>query len=290
MSEKAAKCIDYSKWDKIDYSDDDDDSTDSIQGPTVTRLDEPSTITYNPDGSLNIHKKTNRTDSKKSVKSITSNSSKSEVPVGKDSMDSEKLCQLTKNGGEFISPKTNTESFWCQDRYEATLSIVYDHSIITSKDIRVDINGVLNFSDRFSAVGGGREVNDETKGTIIVRSVSHEIPIFQGQLAYPIYLAEDEDQVDWEIDSLSPQKKLIKITLLKAVPMQGLSVWWSRPVIDYPQIDVIKDVKERNNGTDGKDKSEQMKEVWEKAHRMFREKVQQRQTKSIDISSSQDIA
>ena len=54
---KTIKGIDYSKWDKMDFSDDDDESANSEQNiPRVTRLDEPSRVTCYNDGSINIRK------------------------------------------------------------------------------------------------------------------------------------------------------------------------------------------------------------------------------------------
>ena len=166
-------------------------------------------------------------------------------------------------------------------------SIAFDGAKIASRDIQVEVSGALNYKDRFAAVGGNRPIdreNDSSKGEIIIRASSYIL--FKGQLAYSIYLPENEEEVDWEIDASDSSKKLVKITLLKALPMQGLTIWWSKPFLTYPEIDVVRDIKDRDkkktSGQSVKD-HEQMKSVWDEAHRMFKEKVKNREKEVIDI-------
>jgi len=158
----------------------------------------------------------------------------------------------------------------------------------------VEVKGALNFVDRFAAVGGNKETNSENanskgRGEICIRT-SNGLNIFQGYLAYSIYLPEGEEEVDWEIDATDPRKKFIKITMLKALPMQGLTIWWSRPVLDYPEINVVKDIKGRGNttgseGATSESRQEKMKATWDEAHRLFREKIKKREKQSININT-----
>ena len=47
--------VDYSKWDKMDFSDSDSDNEeDNDVGPRVTALDQPGNVTIGKDGSLEI--------------------------------------------------------------------------------------------------------------------------------------------------------------------------------------------------------------------------------------------
>ncbi len=299
---KASGGIDYSKWDKMDFSDDDEESTDSAQRqvPRVTRLDEPSRVTCNPDGSVNITEATTATPNEKSqsqgsyslVEQIAFTSS-SEAKSNDTSV-GQRIGLLTRNGGSFLDPSTNVESFWSQDRHEVVFCVAFDPSKIMSRDICVKVKGALNFVDRFAAVGGDKVIDSQntkskSKGEINITTVNGS-NIFRGHLAYSIYLPEGEEEVDWEIDATDPRKKLIKITLLKALPMQGLTIWWSKPMLNYPEIDVLKDIEGRGDqsgreGTTTQSKQEQMKATWDEAHRLFREKIKKREKQSINITS-----
>ena len=293
--------IDYSKWDKMDFSDDDDDdndddnSTNSENVPRVTRLDEPSSVTCNPDGSVNIGTTTTTTKKlqkdNKNDKSLKRVEILSEKPIDSNKLNNDRLRLLTQNGGSFVDPLTKMESFWRQDRHEAVLSITFDHLKIASRDIHLEVKGALSYKDRFAAVGGNRttDKDDEasnSKGEINVRTANGSL-IFKGDLAYAIHLPEGEEEVDWEIDATYPGKKMIQITFLKALPMQGLTIWWNKPVMDYPEIDVLKDIEGRsseNNDASSQSKQQKMKATWDEAHRMFREKVKKREKQEIDIS------
>lgn len=327
--------IDYSKWDKMNYSDDDESNTEEEDThrvhniPRVTRLDEPSRVTCNQDGSIEIQTggivsdgqnggiNKNSIDKKNNhqVNKLRSQRTEKE-PVDDDKMNNDEnddsnerashnateptspssspLQYLTHNGGSYIHPTTKVETFWSQNRYEVILSIVFDHNIISSRDICVKVFGGLSYNDRFSAVGGTRQVTDDEKsdsmGKIQVKT-KDGLVMFEGDLAYPIYFSEGEDEeVDWEIETAKtiPEKKMVKVTLLKALPMQGLTIWWNKPVIDYPEIDVVKDIDGRSRGeaVGGKtsSKQEQMKAAWDEAHRLFREKVKTRGKESIDLA------
>lgn len=150
----------------------------------------------------------------------------------------------------------------------------------------MEVKGGLGYNDRFAVVGGSRTTGEESdcKGEIHVKTTTG-VDIFKGNLAYAIYFPEGEEEVEWEIDATDPEKKLIRITLLKALPMQGLTIWWSKPMVKYPEIDVVRDIKGRDNKNkdNSGSKQEQMKAVWDEAHHMFREKVKKREKQTIDI-------
>ena len=304
--------IDYSKWDKMDFSDNEDDNDEKgydHNTPRVTRLDQPSTVTFgNPNernngGSISITQSPTKF-SKAQAQNVSTTTSVKETDASSENMIildkhksepdniTSKLSHLTRNGGSFIYPTKKTETFWSQDRHEAVFSIVFDGTQIASRYISVEVKGALNYKDRFAAVGGNKPIdaeNTSSKGEVIIKSSNNGHVLFKGHLAYSIYFPENEEEVDWEIDATNPNRKLVKITLLKALPMQGLTIWWSRPFLDYPEIDVVNDIEDRDHKkhSDGSDKSaknhEQMKAVWDEAHRMFKEKVKNREKQSIDI-------
>ncbi len=361
--------IDYSKWDKMDFSDDDEEEEDedhqqgsssyyddgndddnSITKPRVTRLDEPSSVTFGHDreGSINIrpqqqqqqqqqqsntkpqsdkailetssvqcsHRTSSNSGNNSTQETKKSVMNEEDEKVSPETIQSTKWKLLTRNGGTYIDPLTQRQTFWSQDRHEVIFYIPFDGTQIPSRTIRVQVKGAFHYKDRFSAVGGNRPLDADgnnthgSKGELLVTttatttasssSSTERIILFKGSFAYSIYLPEDEDEVDWEIDATTEKNpnhsKLIKITLLKALPMQGLTIWWNKPFLGYPEIDVVKDIQDRdgkktrnkdgnmNDNTTSAKNHEEMKAVWDEAHRMFREKVKNRQKQSIDIN------
>jgi hypothetical protein len=327
---KTTSTIDYSKWDKMSFSDDEDDES-STALPRVTRLDEPSRVTCAPDGSVEIHHSRQKAsvpietasctsdtrsqsgdgtlDSDSVNRNIENNfvsSSKQDGTTTSDCDRSKKSLQqerkielLTKNGGTFLDPKTDNMTYWSQDRNEVILSIAFDFKTIRSKDIRVSISGALTYRDRCAAMSNahtlrsdsGSESGSEGKGSLNVVGGTHqEKLILQGELPYFVHLPEAEEDVDWEIDVTDPNEKLIKITFLKAVPMQGIVIWWSRPLVHFPEIDVIQDIDGRGGNLKSSENSQRvpalsdqdkMKKAWEEAHTMFREKMKKKQERTI---------
>jgi hypothetical protein len=308
MDNGSTKGIDYSKWDKMNFSDDEEEEEEDEESsndlgrqhtPRVTRLDTPSRVICSTDGSIDIQQgigTNNETITKPKAeqeeelvvrqKPEHCDDMSPKVSIEKSTTNIIKL--LTRNGGSYIVPSSNTQTFWSQDRNEAVLSVVFDSSKISSRDIRVRVKGGLNYNDRHSAVGGMRpQANDdncESKGEIQITTTTG-IELFRGSVAYDFYLSEDEEEVDWEIDATNEQQKMVKITLLKALPMQGLTIWWNKPILGYPDIDVIKDISDRvkksNDNGEIANKDEEMKDVWDEAHRLFRERVKQREKYSV---------
>ena len=307
-----SKPLDYSKWDKMDFSDDeDDDGQDTISsshGPRVTRLDGPSRVTCTPNGSVEIQENASVPTTTMTTTNVPA------VDVSNDSLETNTIPsrnpksstiaphevdriekRLTKNGGSYLDPATKNTIFWSQDRKEVILTISYDFKSIRSKDIRVNLSGAIPYQDRCAAVSNpnstASDANPDSKGSLTVMGGERqEIVLLQGELPHFVYLSEGEEEMDWEIDVTDPDRKLIKITFLKAVPMSGVVIWWSRPLLHFPEIDVVKDIEGRGSMSKGDvspsvsvpSKQEQMKEAWEEAHRMFREKIKKKELKTID--------
>lgn len=268
--------IDYSKWDKIDYGSDDEDSSVNEEAPAVTRLDESSSVTFSSNGVSIAPSPTIQKEKEISSKPPVQNDSSISKNVKK-----RKIC--TKNGSSYVDPKSGNEILWSQDRNEVNISIIYDCNTIASKDIRVKIHGALSYQDRFSAVGTENIIDgvEGSKGKLIVTAKGCDEPLLQGYTGYPVYLPQDEEEIDWEIDVTDSNMKMIRITLLKAVPMQGLTVWWSRPLIHFPEIDVVSGIEGRTSSNSNKDKHDQWKQSWEEAHRMFKEKIKNKEKQII---------
>uniref|UniRef100_A0A7S3PZ41 CS domain-containing protein n=1 Tax=Chaetoceros debilis TaxID=122233 RepID=A0A7S3PZ41_9STRA len=294
--------IDYSKWDKMDFSDSECDSSDDDRDndfPAVTRLDEPSSVTYSQNGisvkpqvAVEIPSRQDGAE-KNSSKSPPEQSTTMPIPI-QSSKTKSGIDIITKNGGRFIDPVTSKDVvYWSQDRNEVVVSILFDHKSIESRNIRLDVRGALNYGDRHSAVG-------EDKGNLKISVVEAgggnkdtlPLEIFEGRLAYSIHYAEGEDDLDWEIMTTSEGSKLIRVTLLKSVPMQGLTIWWNRPFLHFPMIDVVSDIEGRGpslgdtigSGSDNKkSQHEEWKKTWDEAHDSFRDKVKNRVKEVIHL-------
>jgi hypothetical protein len=207
----------------------------------------------------------------------------------------DRLSILTRNGSTFVDPDTRNVVYWSQDHKEVVLSIVFDHNLIASKDIRVETMGQLNYEDRYSAVGSiCFDQVEGSKGKLTVQAVDREktLVLLQGYMAYPFHLLDGEDQVDWEIDVNNELNiKMVRITFLKAVPMQGLTVWWSRPLLHFAEIDVLTGVEGRaktGNNNELSSKHNEWKRAWDEAHEMFKEKIKNREKNVVGMTGGED--
>ena len=231
--------VDYSKWDKMDFSDSSDNEEEDSKVPRVTALDSGSSVKFGGDGNVEISKSSSTSQPRQSLSSTTS----ADIPVVsssvsgdtidisnmnninsnlKDNMqqDTNKIqqlkTQLTLNGGEhYCIVNTSKEKElklpinWSQDRYTVTIRIGFPPLIFPSKSIRVHVKGALKYTDRFSAVGSGsmggyKAGNDDPSfGSIEVTSLDdkgEETMLLYGNLPRPIHLNEGEDEIDFEIE------------------------------------------------------------------------------------------
>lgn len=284
--------IDYSKWDKMDYGDssDEDDQEERLSigegntqamvssttqpaaagagRPRVTRLDGPSRVTRDADGIITIDSPQPQP-SPMAVPSATHFSQKQPQLIKRSQSNLNQ--RLTKNGGQFTDEATQSQIFFSQDRQEVTIHIEFDACEIKSKDIRVIASGMVAYGERNAAVGGG-ECNGKLKVTAKVdnRNGNTTKTLIEGELPHKIHLAEDEDEVEWEILA-EDDRKFVVVTLRKAVPMAGVVIWWDCILLHCPKID-LSGIEGRNK-TSSDSSGAGMESAWEKAHRLFKEKV-----------------
>ena len=257
--------IDYSKWDNLDeYSSSDDE--DKPSGARVTRLDETSQVTFggSDDGSASITPSTVPVRSANNVAAETVSSTANTVSSihhstaknKKENSGNDNFSTWKTKGG-LVMTRDNRRLFWSQDRYSVCirLELVSDESIQN-----VQGTGLVSYADRFCAVG-------TTKPTLSVSSSSSSssLIILQGDLPHPIHFAQDEDEIEWCIERSVLEERFLTITLYKAVPMQGLAIWWRRPMMEFAEID-NPDIKSNQSST-----SKEFLSAWEEAHRIFRE-------------------
>ena len=250
-----SKPIDYSKWDKLHYGSSSDEEENQ---PRVTKLNSPGKVTRTPDGTITFEKNA--------------------TPVEKNATETPSKDKLTHNGGSYIDPKRNNQILWSQDRYEVQISIPYCASSIHTKSITVECHGILPYENRYCATTNllSNTVKDnETHGSLTIKGKNtnnDKITIFQGMLPHFIHSPEEEEDIEWCIETTNSIKNytnLIRITLLKAVPMEGVFIWWDQLVRDGPKINL--DLIE---GRSGKEKEGSFKDVWNEAHDLFRKKME----------------
>lgn len=273
--------IDYSKWDNLEVSSSEDEDEDD-KTPRVTRLDAPSQVTFGGAGangavSASPEVDTKKTSSSKLSKPLESSSATTGTTTASHTQ------SWTDRGG-LLETKSDTKQsrnlYWSQDRYTVTLRLELLRDT-TEKVRSVGVEGILPYSDRWMAVG-------TAKPRLSCVSTNGEM-LLEGELPHPVHLAEedsDDGLVDWSVvvdNNEKGQLRFLTITLHKAVPMQGLSVWWRRPLMGFPEVDLdavrsgttSADIGSSSSGTKG-DTSKEFLEAWEEAHKIFREGKQKK--------------
>jgi hypothetical protein len=273
MSSSNKGVLDYSKWDRMEFSDDDDEEQHELQ-PRITRLEEPSRVTARHDGTLWVESSSSSSSSSSSLVTTPAGSwnaprkNGSELKRDGDNNDitvAHNNLELTKKQIEWTQhgAKTTlggTDLYWSQDRCNVVLRIGLP-STCHGKDLSVTLSGTIwSYADRHSASGDQRAMLK-----ISIKSTK----LFSSRIFYPIHYSEEDDddagEVDWSIDYLG-KDRFITIALHKAVPMYGVTLWWRRPFEDMEEVDI-----ERNS--DQKKQSQLFMETWDEAHRLFRSKI-----------------
>jgi len=250
--------IDYSKWDNLEISSSSEDEDDAPQ-PRVTRLDTPSSVTFGGKGG---------------TISATSNPASSlaskEIPESGPASSKSIPPSWTDHGGLLQATSNNVEEqnlYWSQDRYSVTVRLELGPG---EKVQSVQVEGILPFADRWSAVGS-------TKPKLVC--ISGKAVLLEGELPHPVHLEEDDSGVDWSVENEQKHRFLV-VTLRKAVPMQGLTVWWRRPLTQFPEADLAT-IRGENNSKQQCGASKDFLEAWEEAHKIFRENKQKRDRKPM---------
>ena len=265
--------IDYSKWDHMNWNDDDDedDETDtSRRNPRITRLDQPSRVTAQHDGTLWIEPET-LAPTATTIASATSKTNKT-------------ITEWTQQGGTTKLPnKTATKDtggdeiqlYWSQDRYNVILRLQLPTTVL-AKHVSVYLSGaVLNYADRYTASGDPRATLHVTV---------HSLSLLTSKLPYPIHYAEhDDNNVDWTMEYLN-DSRFLTIVLHKAAPMQGLVLWWRRPLQEMHEINIIH--QEANQAA----KSQQFLETWNKAHQQFRDNRKHKELPTLCTPTKDNIS
>jgi hypothetical protein len=255
--------IDYSKWDNIEDSDSDNDDNQAM--PQVTRLDAPSKVTFGG-GSDTIIAEPNAASAATAPASSTAPTSTSTTetkrksqstnPTGAAVANNDKSSSWTEQGGLLQTKDDNRELHWSQDRYSLTIRL---QLLEGEKIMSVQVENMLRYTERFTATG-------TTKPKLTIYGTDSK-SILVGELPHPVHACEDDDgDIDWTIESTG-NKRFVTVTLYKAVPMQGLFIWWKHPLQEYPEIDIE---RSSNEG------SQEFLKAWEEAHEMFKAKKREK--------------
>ncbi len=169
----------------------------------------------------------------------------------------------TTRGG-LLTTTDGRNLFWSQDRYSVFLRL---ELFPQEKVLSVNINGILPYRDRFSATGSAKKSRIRCQA-----SSGSDVGylVLEGDLPHPVHLAEDEDDLDWCIErdktGVMRDARFLLVTLYKAVPMQGLFVWWRRPLMEFPEVEQ----DDPNFAATGA--SNEFLKAWEEAHELFKQK------------------
>ena len=266
--------IDYSKWDHLDGDSESDEDDTNVAGPTVTRLDASSRVTFG--GQLQHGWSTSQSPSRYSGSSQSP--TRGQVPRCPSTNDApSKLSPTTRSVNQWTAKGgscTTTDErnlYWSQDRYSVLIRLELHPGEAIE---RVHVDGILPYSDRHCATGSDKHHLHITGKMASLPDVSSTPPMFtllRGDLPHPVHLSQEEESeahtLDWEIERhpLDFERRFVSITLHKAAPMIGLFVWWKRPLLQF-------DIAEQNdNDNKMQGNSNDFLEAWKEAHRIFRD-------------------
>lgn len=251
--------VDYSKWDHIDVSDDEEDLSNK---PKVTKLN-GGRVQIGSSGAVvydNSSEKTTRIE--------LANSPSNSKPSIVSSADMNLMC---KNGASL------DQFNWSQNRIEVILYIKCQIEVI-SKNLVVKL-----------VSGKHLEVIDKSNSNVL----------FTNTLKYTIkiddeFLDEQSNIIDWEIRSYNNEKYIV-ISMCKLSPIPNAVFWWNQVFIDDVQIIDVTQIQGRSAPSDGsksQDKDKQIADehglniaaqnVWDEAHKLFFEKIKSKEKITID--------
>lgn len=164
-----------------------------------------------------------------------------------------------------------TDNFtWSQDRYEVCLRRAVQ-SELKAINVQIDFNPVDNFLS----------VRDRLTG----------VNFFEGVLRYKFEINEELCPIQWELVTIASQsspnkfdkreQRVLEIVFKKVSPIPGSIIWWKMVFIGDPEIDVTTIA---GRGT----VSTEISSAWDEAHKLFREKIAQRELVSVDLDDDDE--
>ena len=195
--------------------------------------------------------------------------------------------------------------FWSQDRIMVHIRIpIQSHQKLK---YHVHVSNLLSYPDRHCAT----ITTDSAKQRLVVTSSSLQgdsqskkndtVVVLEGTLTYPVYVPEDydDDEVDWSVQNCSVPmsssnnhgetdesntdgtrlcrfEKYILITLYKATPMMGMTIWWKRCLTSETNNATIV-----HNNINDTEQRLAFQKAWDEAHEQFQQTMQSRTKYSL---------
>lgn len=237
--------IDYSKWDHIDDDSSSSDSPKRQQYPRVTRLDKPTRVTCNPQGEVLFQQ-----DPEPKYSAQTAEPSVRQSSTKQD--------DWTRKGAAILDPKIYPYPlYWSQDRTTCTLRILLDKDINT-KHLNCQVTHLISYAERNSSTTSSTLEQD------LLVTCSKTV-LLQDRLVYPVHVEENEEGVDWSIQRLENGAPVLMVVLWKATPMQGMALWWKRPMQKCPAAEWKQD-------DSASQASKDFQAAWNQANEEFRKR------------------
>lgn len=250
--------VDYSKWDKMDVSDSEDEKPE----PEVQSFDRPQTVTLGPEGASFSPQEGEhgRTAMQRTASSASSSkrSRGTDAPSGGDSaameveaeqgalqpIDAAQADKAAANGGV-----VGERYVWSQSPEEVQVHVLVPEGTL-AKEVTVEVS----------------------EHRLSVRRQGCGAPLLAGDWEFPI---APEEILDWEVTGLCGHRAVRVAVRKKPAPMDGMRVWWASLLKGEPGIDVSKIGGRLNKdpGAFGK--------AWEEAHARFKERIKDR--KPVEI-------
>ena len=268
--------FDYSKWDIIVCSSDEDDEEEC--GPRVTRLEEGAQVNISPSGASITHnnnnKMINKNDESNNNNNKKNNNNKNiNKNIKNDGEDNNKMMMMMNNDEDNkMVINENDESNNNNNNNDKNIN---KNKEMTDKDNVNDIDHIYKSSHSphdggFPVTYKWRQTRQEvflsvavssslktssikvnyTKSSNILTVTTNGIEIISGELKYKIDY-DDEDGVDWEImttpQSLqlvdidktdNSQQRVIQLIFQKHIYTPGSVIWWSSVFVNDDPIDV----------------------------------------------------
>lgn len=272
----------YSKWDKfarevLSDSENSDTSESEQQGfkrrPKVTRLEQPSTIRIDSQGSTILTQQSQQLHPEPMVNEVlarkanssaedtladlrASSSSKERTPASVTRLD-----EFTMNGGD------TGRFLWSQSREEVV--------------IRCQVSTDLKASDVVVIYQDDPPKRFEGERPWLGFTTKHGSDILSGHLQFDIVPNDPkrddclDSPVDWELKAGDDGNRYLEVTLRKNSPIPGAVFWWKNVFVGDGEIDL--------SNIQGRIGSTLSGSLWQAAHQQFQQNLRDHKREPVSV-------
>jgi hypothetical protein len=303
--------IDYSKWDRMHFSESESDSSDDEKDDTgpcrVTRLEQPGRVTILPSGQVNVEETSSALAATAKIAAAlpppsSTPTTKTTIPDTSAAVEESSNSPTPKPPAGWTSKGGFVEAhnlYWSQDRYTVTLRFQLPVAAAAAASAKPKVNlaagvlpwdchvtGILPYHQRHAAV---QSPTTNLSAVLVVTDNTTGTEYFRDHVAYPIHAERDDDDddndhlTDWSIETWPANSinKYLVVTLHKATPVPNMTIWWRRPLKSCPKIELTDDHKTSSQNT--------FAAAWEQAHAQFLQGRNQEQERvEVDIGDDDD--